>query len=118
MKIYILLGVLLLAGCEASMEVNNFEECMEAGYDVMESHPRQCSDGENVFYEELSDYASLCEERGGTYLEEHGECEYVSEDFCDELGGEFYECESACRHDPDYPDVICTMQCVPVCVLN
>lgn len=31
--------------------VTNFEECVAAGYPVMESYPRQCSDGTNTFEE-------------------------------------------------------------------
>ena len=29
--------------------VSSFEECVAAGYPVMESFPEQCSDGENTF---------------------------------------------------------------------
>lgn len=35
-------------------EVTNFQECVEAGYPVMESYPRQCQDSEgNHFVEEI-----------------------------------------------------------------
>ncbi len=68
--------------------------------------------------EETPNKFEACEDLGGTPLTEHNECEYITEDACEELNGEYFPCESACRHDPDYPDVICTMQCVPVCVFN
>ncbi len=210
MKIYILLFGLLLfiAGCDTTelSEITSFEECVEAGNPVMESHPRQCAANGEVFVEQLIDleceefetycpsldecvtvwntecpeyieyyqepqpctmeYAPVCGEMtlpgdevvsvdfgnrcvaevsgaenirdgycnatgdvpqdlmeaceyfGGNPVEEHGECEYISGAGCSELGGEFLECESACRHHTDFPDVICTLQCVPVCDLN
>lgn len=62
-----------------------------------------------------TDFAASCEEAEGTWLAEHNECEYVSAEWCDENGGEFMECESACRHDEEAE--ICTMQCVLVCKL-
>lgn len=33
--------------------VNNFEECVAAGYPVMESYPRQCQDGGKSFTENI-----------------------------------------------------------------
>lgn len=33
--------------------ITNFEECINAGFPAMESYPRQCSDGENTFVEEI-----------------------------------------------------------------
>ena len=59
---------------------------------------------------------ALCDRYQGTWLEEHRECEYVSQDQCSLMGGEFRECESACRHDPTAE--ICTLQCVIVCSIN
>lgn len=56
---------------------------------------------------------NLCAVNNGTWIEEVQECEYVSEEFCDENGGVFYECGSACRNNPDAQ--ICTAQCVPFC---
>lgn len=39
---------------DTSGEVTNFQECVEAGYPVMESYPRQCRDSEgNLFVEEI-----------------------------------------------------------------
>jgi len=36
-----------------SEAISNFEECVAAGYPVMESYPRKCSDGENTFTEDV-----------------------------------------------------------------
>lgn len=57
--------------------------------------------------------AESCSAAGGTWLAEHQECEYISAEWCADQGGEFSECASACRHDPNAE--ICTMQCVQVC---
>jgi hypothetical protein len=59
----------------------------------------------------------LCEENNGTWLEEFQECEYISRDVCEAAGGEFRECESACRNEEseDGAPIACTMQCVQVC---
>jgi len=58
--------------------------------------------------------ALACEEHQGIWLEDYMECEYPdSKEWCLEAGGQFLECESACRNDPEAE--ICTMQCVIVC---
>lgn len=54
-----------------------------------------------------------CQANNGTWLANYQECEYVSEDWCQQVGGLFDSCTSACRHDPKAQS--CTMQCVPVC---
>src|SRR3989304_3203507 len=58
---------------------------------------------------------SLCQQGGGNWLSEFNECEGISSEQCSIMGGTFKECESACRHIPDAE--ICTLQCVPVCVI-
>jgi len=35
------------------IEVYSFEECKDAGYDIMESDPEQCSDGKSTFTREI-----------------------------------------------------------------
>ena len=62
---------------------------------------------------DLEALAEGCEEHNGTWLSEYKECENMEEGWCEEAGGEYLECESACRHDTEAK--ICTMQCVPVC---
>jgi|GEM_PF-6670247 len=51
---------------------------------------------------------------GGNY-NEYGECLGIDQGQCLSLGGQFNECASACRHDPDAE--ICTLQCVITCQL-
>ena len=62
---------------------------------------------------------SFCREHQGTWLDQYQECENLQSDqpenLCQEAGGTFSECEPNCRHDPDYPNVYCTQQCIPVC---
>lgn len=99
--------------------IDNFEECVAAGNPVMESYPRQCktSDGNN-FIEEINSQLnpeSLCQKYSGNWLQEFNECETISEEQCSIMNGTFNECESACRHQPD--SEVCTLQCVPVCVI-
>ncbi len=59
------------------------------------------------------DHEEECSEHSGTWIEDHEECEGISKEDCEEIGGEFNECASACRHEPG--EVICTLQCVLVC---
>ena len=57
-----------------------------------------------------------CLEAGGIYVEEHVECEQVSEAVCSDMGGTFDECASSCRHEPE--GVVCAMVCVPLCTFD
>lgn len=107
--------------------INSFEECAEAGYPIMESYPERCvtpnglsftriiKDDEGNIKKEI-EIASSCEEQGGIWLEEFFECEYINEIWCQENNGNFFECESACRHNQD--SKFCTMQCVHVCIIK
>ncbi|MBN1274673.1 hypothetical protein JXA12_00065 [Candidatus Woesearchaeota archaeon] len=52
----------------------------------------------------------------GTWLPEYQECEGMSEEQCENLGGTYDGCASACRHDPDAE--ICIEVCVPVCAFS
>jgi hypothetical protein len=54
-----------------------------------------------------------CESAEGNWIASAQECEGISPEYCQEIGGNFNECASACRNDPDA--TICTMQCVLVC---
>ena len=59
------------------------------------------------------DLKSICQDNGGNWLEEFSQCESSNPAVCSQMGGEFKECGSACRNDPDAQ--ICTLQCVPYC---
>ena len=50
---------------------------------------------------------------GSRWLQEYNECEYLPKTQCENLGGEYHECASACRHDPDA--MMCILMCVQVC---
>jgi len=96
-------------------EITDFDSCVAAGNPVMESYPRQCNANGQTYTEDIGDMGR-CEMQGGTWIEEAAECEGISEQACDSLGGEFNNCASACRNDPDA--MACTKQCVLVCQLG
>jgi len=56
------------------------------------------------------DYCTL---NSGKWLSEYNECEGISRTACEQTGGFFEECASACRHNPDAE--ICIAMCVAVC---
>ncbi len=56
-----------------------------------------------------------CAEHGGKWIPKVNECEGVSRETCESIGGNFNGCASACRNDPEAE--VCTMQCVQVCKL-
>ncbi|PLW79391.1 hypothetical protein C0585_08175 [Candidatus Woesearchaeota archaeon] len=98
------------------VEVIDFDSCVAAGNPIMESYPEQCSDGTNTYTNELSN-KELCENlNGGTFIDSANECEGITKDLCEAVNGNYNECASACRNDPDA--VVCTMQCVFVCEFN
>jgi len=49
----------------------------------------------------------------GIWLTQVNECEYMEQSACENAGGTFNECGSACRHEEDA--VVCTLECVPYC---
>ena len=59
--------------------------------------------------------ATDCKKQGGTWDEIHRECGGIDATKCTAIGGEFNECGSACRHNPNAE--MCTMQCVQFCQL-
>jgi hypothetical protein len=78
------------------IQVSSFEECVAAGYPVMESYPRQCQtpDGQN-FVEEIND---------------------PMEKLCSDSGGNWNPCSSRCVLDNQGKEgVICTMMCEALC---
>jgi hypothetical protein len=91
MKKLLFIGmVFLLIGCsQQTMEpVSSFEECEAAGYDIMESYPRKCTDGTNTFTEELE---NNCEDQCGDGL--------CAEIVCMELGCPCAETVDTCPQD-------------------
>lgn len=60
--------------------------------------------------------AEECRAVGGTWSEQYKECTGISQNSCQEIGGRFNECASACRHNPNAE--ACIMMCVEVCTLK
>ena len=61
----------------------------------------------------------LCNSYQGKWLPEYKECNLLETPLqCSLLGGVYNECASACRHDPDFPNVVCTDNCVEVCSIE
>ncbi|MGY0218630.1 hypothetical protein ACWJJH_14785 [Endozoicomonadaceae bacterium StTr2] len=48
----------------------------------------------------------------GVWREDYKECEFMSLQTCEALGGKFNGCASPCRHQPG---MACITMCVPVC---
>ena len=61
------------------------------------------------------DKPTYCKNRGGVWYPVSNVCEInsLSKEECLAQGGEFNECDSACRHDPKAQ--VCTLQCVLTC---
>ena len=59
-----------------------------------------------------------CDRRMGVWFKESRVCEVnqLSKEECIKQGGEFNECNSACRHNPKAE--VCTMQCVLTCIFR
>ena len=63
----------------------------------------------------------ICISSGGSWLIKYRECESfatnkgIDQEKCEASGGIFYDCRSPCRHDPEYPNVICPANCMKIC---
>lgn len=58
--------------------------------------------------------AEDCRDYQGKWLSEFKECEVSDKGWCENAGGKFNECASACRHSSD-KGAPCILLCVPVC---
>lgn len=67
---------------------------------------------------ELNNKKISCGNQGGVWYDYNSSCEInsLSRNTCIERGGEFNECNSACRHDKKAE--VCTMQCVVTCTIK
>ena len=97
----------------------NYEQCVNSqNSKVLKSYPGVCvSESGERFVEEIDEsageYESVCLVNGGTWQREFNECEYISQETCEEADGKFNECGSACRHEEEPGP--CTLNCVPYC---
>lgn len=95
--IFMLIALLAFAGCAPQEET-------PLNVDINGTVPSGSSNQE------------LCVNYGGTWIDEANECEGISARYCQEIGGEFIECGSACRHNADAE--VCTLQCVQYCTFE
>ncbi len=95
--------------------ITDFDSCVEAGNPTTRSIPAQCNANGQTYVQEFTKQEK-CELYNGSWVESANECEYIGSELCEEMGGQFNECGSACRNDPEA--VMCTMQCVPFCSFN
>lgn len=121
-----------------SSPISSYDDCVKAkGSLIQESYPATCAtvDGQRFIQpltdeekqslqppDQNPDYKQLCIERGGLWLTEYLECTSESSpnlnsEWCTDLGGEFSECQSPCRHDPKFQsgEVNCAAICTKVC---
>ena len=77
--------------------IGRFEECVAAGYPVMESYPRQCRVPGGLAFVETVPAA-------------------ITVESCQEARGHWNECSSRCRLDSaGKPDVVCPALCEALC---
>jgi eight-cysteine-cluster-containing protein len=51
---------LFLFGCESGEVIDSFSKCVDAGYDVMESYPRQCNVPDGETFVEVIEKGTEC----------------------------------------------------------
>jgi hypothetical protein len=62
------------------------------------------------------DYSKIsesCQDFGGQWSSQYNECEQISAEECETLGGTFDGCASACRNNPQAE--LCAQVCIPLC---
>lgn len=102
MKTIILIALLvLLVGCT---QITDFEECVEAGNQVMESYPRQCKADDEIFIEVIIE-DDVDNESVGDDRDDHGcigsagyqwcpstqKCQRMWEEYCKEYADQYKE---------------------------
>ena len=128
-------GVTYSNKCEAGeMKVINEGECKDApkictadyspvcGVDG-ETYSNKCSAGEveiahvgECKTEQETNLKESCEEIEGIWIDTGNECGGISKEQCENLDGNFNECASSCRNDPNA--AMCDLMCNVVCQFN
>lgn len=135
----IVLVSVVFSGCiKKEVQVASFEECVNAGFAVAESHPRSCVDSNGrIFTEVIKDEIPPDNQIVGGDRDEHGctgsagyswcpakqKClrtweEYCPMDavLCNSSGGRFNECSSKCMIDNQGREgIACTLMCEQLC---
>lgn len=117
-------------------EIKDFEDCVKAGFPVLESFPRQCRTPDGNAFTEVANESGGEEPIGGvrdeygcltpagySWCEAKKKCLRVweedcplSEEACTAAGGNWNTCSSKCRLDNQgRGGVVCTMLCEALC---
>ena len=99
-QIVMVLLAILISGCSSSEE-NTLEG------EVIVDNP------ENVDLSLINQAEEICLRNNGNWIKGFNECEGIAKPLCEEYGGMFESCGSACRNDPNAE--MCTLQCVMYC---
>lgn len=91
------LGVLAYKSIQSNSEdyssITSFEDCADAGYPIMESHPRQCRTPDGKLYvEEIENDPNTARASGGCYI---GGC---SQEICSDQ----QDAVSTCIYKPEF----------------
>ncbi|MCF7865274.1 MAG: META domain-containing protein [Candidatus Pacebacteria bacterium] len=104
---------------DVSLNTNNGHLTFKKGNDVIEFTTNENEGSGSVTLitpgngTVATNSGSACTAKGGQWSSQFKECLGVDNAVCTEIGGQFNECASACRNDPNAQ--VCTMQCVQVC---
>lgn len=83
----VLIFSLAIISCSPQEKITSYEECVAAGYPIMESYPERCSDGFNTFTRELTEKEKSNLENPNMPEEPVGLANPASVN-CEEIGGE------------------------------
>lgn len=97
----VILAVILVAGCNKTIEINSFEECVRSGSPVMESYPRQCRYGDEVFIEEN------CQDERGNIITLEDAKEIAKESEC----GDRLRVDCSCPEGYKREGDVCNPEC-------
>lgn len=88
------------------------------GFQLGTEYQKKISHSVNATHDEdITKAGVLCEQNEGLWDKQYRECTQISREACKSIGGTFSGCVSPCRHDPNYPDVVCTKNCDYYCKL-